>query len=136
MKTLYELLGVGRQATLAEIEQGFRQSLDAHRARRGGMRPDQDQHQLQAIAAAYRVLSSPTRRNVYDQKLQAEQQAANHKAASRWAWIPWAILICLALLIAAGTAHRYNKAQEQRDAETMRPIKKFQAKSNTSRTPG
>lgn len=73
MNTLYDLLGVGPDATFAQIELGFRRSLEAHRD------PSRERGHLQAIKAAYGVLSSPVRREFYDHKLNArhgEKRAA------------------------------------------------------------
>lgn len=135
MKTLYELLGVRHQATLSEIERGFRESLDAHRAR-SGLQPERDQRHLQAIAAAYRILSSPTRRQLYDQKLQSAEKPARLPAAahSRIGFI-WVALVCIVLLIAAAMTYRYNKGRGQREAQ-MHPVKKLQAENNLLRTLG
>lgn len=72
MNTLYDLLGVGSDATLAQIELGFRRTLASHRAR-NGLQPGREQSHLQAIKAAYGVLSSPVRREFYDQKLRARR---------------------------------------------------------------
>jgi curved DNA-binding protein CbpA len=72
MNTLYDLLGVSPDATLTQIELAFRRSLAAHLAR-NGMQPGREQSHLQAIKAAYGVLSSPVRREFYDHKLNARR---------------------------------------------------------------
>lgn len=75
MKTLYDLLGVRRQATLIEIEQGYRRHLNRHFAGnvRGKLRK-KDQLRLQSVRNAFLLLSSPLRRQTYDRELTMREQ--------------------------------------------------------------
>lgn len=111
MKTLYDLLGIERQATLPQIEQGYRHTLDAYLARQGMQQPEEEQHHLRAIAEAYRLLASPDRRRRYDQKLM-ERQHARH-AAIQGGGIAWGVLLVSALLL-IGAGCYYDKVQRDK----------------------
>ncbi|KRB94131.1 J domain-containing protein [Noviherbaspirillum sp. Root189] len=78
MKTLYDLLGVSRQASLIDIEHGYRRHLNRHLLGNGG-RPlrKRDQTRLQSMRNAYLVLSSPSRRQGYDRALAEQEEKRN-----------------------------------------------------------
>ncbi len=95
MKTLYDLLGVSRYATLADIEHGYHHCLNRHFAgNRGGVLRKQDRVRVQMLRQAYLVLSSPVRRRKYDHTLLLREQRRN-----RLLDIGGAILAVLSLLI-------------------------------------
>lgn len=111
MKTLYDLLGIGSQATLTQVEQGYKHSLDALKdddsksAAEGNMR-------LQAIREAYLVLSSPARRQAYDDKLKASQQAPYEIVESSGGSLKLIVPLIIAIL-AAGYFYCNGKVQEK-----------------------
>ena len=76
MKTFYDLLGVDRNASLADIEQKYRQSLNAHIVG-NNTRPwsKKDQLRLQQMRQAYLKLSSPSERLEYDLNLNLLEHA-------------------------------------------------------------
>lgn len=98
MKTLYELLGVRRQASHIEIELGYRRHLNRHLIGLG-MRPlsRQAKQKLQAVRQAYLVLSSPGRRQAYDLDLTQREQRRD-----RMLDIGGAIIAVSALVIGMG----------------------------------
>ena len=74
MKTLYDLLGVRRQATLIEIEQGYRRHLNRHRGNKHRKPRKKDELRLQNVRHAFLLLSSPPRRETYDRELALREQ--------------------------------------------------------------
>jgi curved DNA-binding protein CbpA len=116
MKTLYDLLGIEHQATLAQIEQGYRHSLDAYLAQQGTTKPEEDQ-QLRAIAEAYRLLSSPTRRRAYDDKLNRQfkrrPDALEFDGESRA--LPWVMLLLVIAFLALAGGYYYGKFERNKD---------------------
>jgi curved DNA-binding protein CbpA len=128
MKTLYDLLGIERQATLAQIEQGYRHSLDAFLAQQGTAKPEEDQ-QLRAIAEAYRLLSSPTRRRAYDEKLarKLKQRMDAEQADDVAGPLPWVMLLVIIACVALGGGYYYgkldrSKARARLEAAELRAI--------------
>ena len=59
--TLYERLGVARDAAHADVRRAYRQASLRHHPDKGGSRED-----FQAIAEAYTILSDPEKRRAYD----------------------------------------------------------------------
>ena len=59
--TLYERLGVARDAAHADVRKAYRQASLRHHPDKGGNRED-----FQAIAEAYTILSDPEKRRAYD----------------------------------------------------------------------
>jgi curved DNA-binding protein CbpA len=76
MKTLYDLLGVDHEATLADIAHNYRYLLSEQILRHGNqpMRR-RDRMRLQKLREAFLLLSSPARRQAYDEQLQALRNA-------------------------------------------------------------
>lgn len=98
MKTLYDLLGVRRQASHIEIELGYRRHLNRHLLGLG-VRPlsKRAQQKLRTIRQAYLVLSSPGRRQAYDIDLTQREERRN-----RMLDIGGAILAVSSLVIGMG----------------------------------
>lgn len=74
MKTLYDQLGVSRQATLVDLERAYRRQLDAHL--RLGKRPllGWRRRRLHAMREAFLLLASRERRAQYDRELAVRLQ--------------------------------------------------------------
>ncbi len=86
MATLYEILGLGRNATAEQVDQGFLVQSEKIKA----SEPDADaaRVRLHAIREAYDILSSPSRRQAYDSKL--DRPAAVSYEVVEAAAVPWA----------------------------------------------
>lgn len=125
MKTLYDLLDIERNATHVDIERGYRRCLDTYLANKGCGQPDQETLRMQAIREAYLLLSSPTRRQAYDQKLR-ESAEAQH-ARSELGGLPRAALMLAIALLIGGSSYLYKVQQdkahqvEQADAHAGKP---------------
>lgn len=78
MKTFYDLFGVSRHATLADIGQSYRHYLNAYIAR-NGKRPlcQRERLHLKKMRDAYLVLAFPNRRQAYDRQLRLREQRLN-----------------------------------------------------------
>jgi curved DNA-binding protein CbpA len=111
MATLYEILGVKRDATAEQITQAFESQSDLGKA--GEVLPEQHQLRLKAVKEAYTVLSSPGRRKAYDLKL------ANHNQVTweevRQTPFPWLqislVITCLALGISYYARMQHNQSR-------------------------
>lgn len=105
MKTLYEVLGVDRQAAIADIAQRYRQHLNDHIAGKG-KHPlsKRDQRRLQRMRDAYLLLSSPSRRRAYDQQL--ELQARERGRRIERAGVAFCIALLLGGMLLIGQGYR------------------------------
>jgi curved DNA-binding protein CbpA len=116
MKTLYDVLGVDRQATLADIEQSYRHSLNQHFAGTGkhSLRK-QDRLRLQKMREAYLLLASPSRRHAYDLHLE-RREGARLRTFERLGMVFGVLLLVLGLaLIGRG----YYRIQEREKAAAV-----------------
>lgn len=105
MKTLYEVLGVDRQAAIAEIAQRYRQHLNDHIAGKG-KHPlsKRDQRRLQRMRDAYLLLSSPSRRRAYD--LQLDLQSKERARVIERVGIAFCIALLLGGMLLIGQGYR------------------------------
>jgi curved DNA-binding protein CbpA len=115
MKTLYDILGVGMQASPAQIEQAYKSGLHSL----GGdvkTMVETDLLKAKALKEAYSVLSIPSRRQAYDDKLKGRPQSSPHAAYQvvEQAPFPWIKAAIAALLLIGGFT--YYKAQEHKAA--------------------
>lgn len=93
-KTLYEILGVGKNATDDEIKKAFRSLAVKHHPDAGG-----DEETFKKISQAYDVLSDPKKRAEYDQALRygsfmgsGQPGAASNMGGMNWSDIIESIL--------------------------------------------
>ena len=104
MKNLYDLLGVDRYASFADIEQSYRHSLNEHietNSRR--LWRKSDQLRLQQMRRAYLTLSSPRKRLEYDLQL----NEVEHARLRRMERVGTGIGLVLLLVGLAIIAHSY-----------------------------
>jgi len=104
MKTLYDVLGVSRAASAAQIEQGYKFSVE----QLGSDTIAQDDGLIRgkAIREAYGVLSSRDRRQEYDLKLDAKEKVTYQVVEK--APTPWGMVVLLvALLIGSFSFYKY-----------------------------
>jgi curved DNA-binding protein CbpA len=115
MKTLYDVLGVSRQATVAQIEIGYKFCMESLTAEGRNSTHEDDAILAKALKEAFAVLSTPSRRQDYDQKLKDKEQIRYQeveKASSPW--IP--IMIISLALIGGGIyykVHAHNQELER-----------------------
>lgn len=119
MKTLYDLLEVSSHAPLSDIEHGYRHRLNEYIVRNGNNRPlpKKAQAHLRRLREAYLLLSSPSRRQAYDQHLKEVQQARERMADI-------GSIVCGALLLAAGLLLIGLSAYQRLQQSDARPMQK------------
>jgi curved DNA-binding protein CbpA len=101
MSSLYDVLGLSKNATAEQVEQAYQLHLKKIKERDSSSATDADLVRLQALREAYAVLSSPTRRENYDEKIKRSQQIQYQVVEP--STIPWvSMLVTLALLIGGG----------------------------------
>jgi curved DNA-binding protein CbpA len=101
MSSLYDVLGLSKNATAEQVEQAYQLHLKKIKESESSSPKDADLVRLQAIREAYAVLSSPTRRENYDEKIKRSQQVQYQVVEP--STIPWiSMLVTLALLIGGG----------------------------------
>jgi S1-C subfamily serine protease len=107
-QTLYDILGVGREATPEEIAVAYRSRLVELEGAAG-----QDPTALNLVREAHQLLSNPTRRAAYDASLAAraaressgargEPAEATDDDAPRFEWRRWALAAGTVVVIVAG----------------------------------
>lgn len=129
VKSLYSLLGVGPDASPAEIESAYAGML-AKCADGSDLAPGADnQARLIAVKEAHSVLSDPTRRQVYNQKLFASVASApgvlpndaftveyGSSGSNRWLW--FGALVLTAAGIALYFQHQHEQLRVQQEVLT------------------
>jgi colicin import membrane protein len=108
MQTLYDILGLSSRATLEQIEQAYKLHINKLKHEESGQVPEQDILQMRAIKDAYLTLSSPARRQRYDEKLSAASQVRYEVVES--APFPWLKVLLLTAILFGGGVYLY-KAQ-------------------------
>lgn len=113
MATLYEILGVDKLATSAQIELGYKQSL--RKLTETAEHDDSEEGLLhvRVLKEAYTVLSSPSRRQNYDEKLDGSRMhGVRTDDRSSFPWIKTTLFA--AVLIAGGLAYHRAQLNNQR----------------------
>ena len=110
MTTLYDILGLGRMATEAQVETAYQQQLTTLAMDEG------QQHQdgvvrLRAIKEAYLVLSTPAKRLVYDNKLR--DRALPPRTIEVAPGLPWGWILLTVALLGGGGAYLLISHQHQ-----------------------
>ena len=115
MNTLYDVLGISRQTTAAQIEQGYKFSMESLVGSGDDKSPDEILGRAKAIKEAYAILSSSSRRQAYDDKLKLREQVSYTIVEKKG--FPWGIVVMAAVLLTA--CFGYYKMQA-RKAEVQR----------------
>jgi curved DNA-binding protein CbpA len=112
MKTLYDVLGVSKLATFAQIEAGYKFCMESLTANEDASMHEDVLIQAKALKEAYAVLSSPSRRQDYDAKLKGREQVSYQVVET--AGFPWVsiTMICLAL-IGGGVYYKVRVHQQE-----------------------
>jgi molecular chaperone DnaJ len=79
---LYKLLGLNRDASLAEIKKAYRQLAKRHHPDRTQNNP-QDTEIFKAVAVAFATLSNPQKRAEYDRSLAAREHRSTRARTQR-----------------------------------------------------
>ncbi|MBV8667275.1 MAG: DnaJ domain-containing protein [Burkholderiaceae bacterium] len=103
MKTLYDVLGVSRTASSAQIEQAYQFCLEELA---NDMTSESGMLRGKAIREAYAILSSPMRKQDYDMKLRSREQISYQVVENSHS--PWMVGAVLgALLICGVVLYKY-----------------------------
>ncbi|RJG02725.1 hypothetical protein [Noviherbaspirillum sedimenti] len=117
MRNLYDILGLSSSATALQIEQ-------AYLVRTHGLKDQQrllseaEGLELRAVEEAYALLSSPARRERYDQKLKAANQPIRYEVVEPRR-IPWLGIALVAMLV-LGAVFYYQNQQSKARIEQLR----------------
>ncbi|MDB5958928.1 MAG: hypothetical protein JWP59_222 [Massilia sp.] len=121
MRTLYDVLGLSRSASTAQVETAYRTAL----AELGKTGTDADDMiRAKAIGEAYSILGSPTRREAYDARLRHKETAPVTIVVEEKR-TPWLPIIALAVVLVA--ALTYYKVQAQRTAAAAAAVEAITA---------
>ncbi|QAU32867.1 hypothetical protein [Janthinobacterium sp. 17J80-10] len=113
MRNLYDILGLSSNATVLQIEQAYLVRKNAFKGQEG-LLSEGASLEMRAVEEAYALLSSPARRERYDQQLKktASQPVRYEVVESRG--FPWIGIALLALVLVGGLfiyQHQQNKAR-------------------------
>jgi curved DNA-binding protein CbpA len=97
MNTLYDVLGVSRQTNAGQIEQAYRSVMETLTGT--GEDAERDMIRAKAIKEAHAILSSPSRRQAYDEKLKLKEQVTYQIVEKPGT--PWVSLALIGLVLAA-----------------------------------
>jgi curved DNA-binding protein CbpA len=97
MNTLYDVLGIDRNSNAQQIEQAH-QSIMASIANKGG-NAEEDMVREKAVKEAFAILSSPSRRQAYDDKLRRKDQPITYEVVEK-PGMPWISMAVFALILA------------------------------------
>lgn len=111
MTTLYDVLGLGRQASAAQVAQAYQASLESLVADSGHENYERDMIRAKAIREAYAILSSPARREAYDAKLRLKEQPPVYEVVEK-PGVPWKAIAIGAAIVAAAAG--YYKVEARR----------------------
>lgn len=114
MKTLYEVLGVSKQATLPDIVRGYQASLDALSKEAANLHAEEFEMRAKVIKEAHSILASPARRAAYDGKLRNKERALE-TTDERLAF-PWMKLV-IGLLMIGACFYIYEERADKAEAE-------------------
>lgn len=119
MNTLYDILGIGRQATPAQIDAGYQARLDY--LKENGTSPEEDIQQLRILREAHSILSSENKRRSYDARLAARSAspAVVHYQAEEKNPMPWVLIIALAIVLALGASYYHYVQLKKTRAEQL-----------------
>lgn len=117
MNTLYDILGLSRQATVAQIEQAYKFSMESLASDDSNASPDDILARSRGIKEAYAVLSSPSRRQAYDEKLRLKERVSYEVVEKKS--VPWLAIAAIAILSATGLGYYKIQAHKQAEAQRM-----------------
>lgn len=131
MKTLYDVLGLSRTASAAQIEQAYRFHLD--NLDKDSASPEDGVIRGKALREAYTVLSSELRKKEYDLKLSAKEQIT-YQVVEKASGPPWILISVVVAIICGGfgyykyEAHRAEVERIALEAEKAKAAAELEAK--------
>jgi len=117
MRNLYDILGLSSSATALQIEQAYLVRIHGLKDQQR-LLSEAEGLELRAVEEAYALLSSPARRERYDQKLKAANQPIRYEVVEPRR-IPW-LGIALAAMLVLGAAFYYQHQQSKARMEQLR----------------
>lgn len=114
MKTLYEVLGVSRQATQPEIEQAYKVTLAALAIEPATLTVEERDIREKVIREAYVILSSSHRRAAYDEKLRHKSRPTEPVISSPP--LPWKKTVATLVLV-VGCLYVYQVQADKAEVE-------------------
>jgi curved DNA-binding protein CbpA len=114
MKTLYEVLGVSKQATPPEIEEAYQASLALLAKEPATLSAEERGIREKVVREAYTILSSPNRRAAYEEKLRNKAKVTELVIES--SPFPW-LKIVAALLLVVGCLYVYQVQADKAEVE-------------------
>jgi curved DNA-binding protein CbpA len=130
MQTLYDVLGLGGQATEQQIEHAYKLNLDTLTGPDNVENMERNAIRAKAVKEAYSILSSPIRRQNYDANLKKKPVAVSYEIVEK-APFPWMWIIVGLLII--GATFLYYTQQRQRAEIERQAIAAEQAKAEADR---
>ncbi|HYD60790.1 MAG TPA: DnaJ domain-containing protein [Noviherbaspirillum sp.] len=132
MKTLYDVLGVSRQASQEQLELAHKFCLDSLLSEKEGEFGEDAILRAKAIKEAYAVLSSPARRQAYDAKLDARQPVVTYEVVESGNF-PWLKVMFAAVLLLGGGMLYMNKVQNNKAEVERAALAAQKAKAEADR---
>lgn len=114
MKTLYEVLGVSRQATQPEIERAYKVTLAALAIEPATLTVEERDIREKVVREAYIILSSSHRRSAYDEKLRSKSRPGEPIISSPP--FPWKKIFATLVLI-VGCLYVYQVQADKAEVE-------------------
>lgn len=130
MRNLYEILGLSSSATSLQIEQAYRVRLHALKDSQR-LLSEAENLELRAVEEAYSVLSSPSRKERYDQKLAALNRPVQYEVVEAHP-TPWLKIILISAALLFGGIYWYNSQQNKARIEQLK-IEEAKAKAEADK---
>lgn len=97
MNTLYDVLGISRNTNAKQIDQAYQSIIDSFTGE--GRDDEEDMTRAKAVKEAYSILSSPSRRQAYDDKLKLKERPITYEVVEK-PGMPWISMAVFALIMA------------------------------------
>lgn len=126
MTTLYEILGLSQNATVEQIDQAY--ILQTEKLKNESKSPEVEALKLKAIKEAYYVLSSPVRRQSYNDKLFSAKQLTYETIETTSS--PWLKIALLSAALLGGGIYYYKQESKARAEQIAMEAAKAKAEAD------
>ena len=107
MNTLYDVLGISRNSNAQQIEQAYQSIMASFTSE--GRNSEEDMVREKAVKEASAILSSPSRRQSYDDKLKRKDQPITYEVVEK-PGLPWISIAVFALImVGALSVYQFNE---------------------------